>query len=88
MKNSQTERAAYRAEALFDSFISGKSGHGKTRQAFIYDQYGPINKTAVKVEGTREEILNQYGFFKTCHPGRYLGLVCPEYFELLKHSRK
>ena len=81
-------RTAYKAQADFDSFISGKNGHGKTQQAVIYDQFGPINETAVKVEGTREEILEQYGFFKTCNPGRHLGLVCPEYFELLKQGRK
>ena len=88
MKNSQTKCAAYRTQADFDSFIRGKIGHGKTRQAVIYDQNGPINKTAVKVEGTREEILAQYAFFKTFNPGRHLGLVCPEYFELLRQSRK
>ena len=42
---------AYKAQADFDSFISGKNGHGKTRQAVIYDQYGPINRTAVKWKG-------------------------------------
>ncbi|MBP5714378.1 MAG: hypothetical protein J6X07_06745 [Prevotella sp.] len=81
-------RTAYKAQADFDSFISGKSGHGKTRQAVIYDQFGPINETAVTVEGTREEILAQYDFFNTCHPGRSLGLVCPEYFNLLREDRK
>lgn len=86
--DSHTKCSAYMAQVGFDSFITGKSGHGTTRKAIVYDQFGPINKTAITVEGTRKEILDQYGFFKICHPDRHLGLVCPEYFELLRKDRQ
>ena len=74
----------YKLNARFNSFISGQNNADERRKAVIYDQY-PASKGIVRyTEGTRQEILSQYAFFKACYPNRSLALTCPEYFDTLR----
>ena len=78
----------YRKQAEFDEFISGKSAMVKRSKAVVYDQFfGKMKIEPVGLEGTRNEILAQYFFLKECYPDRSLGLVCPEYYQLITRLR-
>jgi hypothetical protein len=52
----------------------------------IYDQFHwrSSDHLEVHVEGTRQQCLEQYKFYKCCFPHDSLGLATEEYYQKLK----
>lgn len=73
----------YALSAEFDHFLERGKG---TRRAIVYDQFnGGIERC---IEGTRQEILAQYIFYRECYPDRSLGLVSEAYYQAIKKQSK
>ena len=78
---SPTRNGSFAKEAEFEDWLEkGKKG---VREAVIYDQYYNGEHIVRYVTGTRQEILDQYIFYKDAYPDKSLGLVCKEYYEQL-----
>ena len=52
----------------------------------IYDQFHWLapDHLEVHVSGTKQEILEQYGFFKDCYPDESIALATEEWFDKVK----
>lgn len=75
----------YAESADFDRFLE----HGKgERKAVIYDQFHNSENIVRHIEGTRQEILAQYIFYRECYPDRSLGLVSEAYYQAIKKQSK
>lgn len=70
--------------ADFSEWLAKDKAKGE-RSAVIYDQYG---KMSFNVSGTRDDIKGYYDFYRDAYPGISLGIVCPEYYQLLARNWK